>query len=168
MKNRVLKLIKRLNKATVNELVPILGATQGELVAILDELVNEQLVEKRVDKLYFYKEPQKKSKLPLFFEYHERDEIELIKKGFCAEIEDYKMMFLSNKSFSIHHKFINYFRQRMYLKQHQRLHKHFECNPKTPCCRCFYDKVFYFYIYDEQVFVSKNKLNSIIEKPFLK
>ena len=67
MKNKVLKLCKRLNKITIEEILPILMATEGEVIPIIKELQAEGLLEDRGDGVYFYKE-KIKEKQPLFIE----------------------------------------------------------------------------------------------------
>ena len=41
MKNKVLKLCKRLNKITIEEILPILMATEGEVIPIIKEFQAE-------------------------------------------------------------------------------------------------------------------------------
>lgn len=69
MKNKVLKLCKRLNKVTASEIAPILMLDEKEVSDILNELVNEDKLTVREDLIYFYKEVERKTPLPLFFEY---------------------------------------------------------------------------------------------------
>ena len=76
MKNKVLKLCKRLNKVTSSEIAPILMLDEKEVSNILNELVNEDKLTVREDLIYFYKEVERKTPLPLFFEYREKEEIE--------------------------------------------------------------------------------------------
>ena len=61
MKNKVLKLCKRLNKVTIDELLPILMATEGEIKPIIEELVINGLLDNRGDGVYFYKEKQQQN-----------------------------------------------------------------------------------------------------------
>ena len=75
MKNKVLKLCKRLNKVTASEIAPILMLDEKEVSDILNELVNEDKLTVREDLIYFYKEVERKTPLPLFFEYREKEEI---------------------------------------------------------------------------------------------
>lgn len=66
MKNKVLKLCKRLNKVTASEIAPILMLDEKEVSNILNELVNEDKLTVREDLIYFYKEVERKIPLPLF------------------------------------------------------------------------------------------------------
>ena len=78
MKNKVLKLCKRLNKVTASEIAPILMLDEKEVSNILNELVSEDKLTVREDLIYFYKEVERKAPLPLFFEYRTEQELELM------------------------------------------------------------------------------------------
>ena len=82
MKNKVLKLCKRLSKVTASEIAPILMLDEKEVSNILNELVSEDKLTVREDLIYFYKEVERKAPLPLFFEYRTEQELELIKRRF--------------------------------------------------------------------------------------
>ena len=73
MKNKVLKLCKRLNKVTASEIAPILMLDEKGVSNILNELVSEDKLTVREDLIYFYKEVERKAPLPLFFEYREKE-----------------------------------------------------------------------------------------------
>ena len=60
MKNKVLKLCKRLNKVTASEIAPILMLDEKKVSNILNELVSEDKLTVREDLIYFYKEVEKK------------------------------------------------------------------------------------------------------------
>lgn len=54
MKNKVLKLCKRLNKVTASEIAPILMLDEKEVSNILNELVSEDKLTVREDLVCFY------------------------------------------------------------------------------------------------------------------
>ena len=54
MKNKVLKLCKRLSKVTASEIAPILMLDEKEVSNILNELVSEDKLTVREDLIYFY------------------------------------------------------------------------------------------------------------------
>ena len=80
MKNKILKLCKRLGKVTVGEISPILCLTKAEIQPIIDELVNESRLNKRSDGIYFYIEPKPKQQKPLFLEFRTKQELDLLIK----------------------------------------------------------------------------------------
>ena len=99
MKNKVLKLAKRLGKFTVDEIGPLLMITKDNLMPVLGELVAEKRLIKREDGLYFYNEETiLKPKPPLFFEFRTKEELELIKKCFCADLTCVKTGLILNLS----------------------------------------------------------------------
>src|SRR5574344_1363785 len=161
MKSKVLKLCKRLNKVTIDEITPILQATRGEICPVLDELVAEGRLELRSDGTYFYKEVEvKKTNLPLFFEYHSSEEIDLIAKCFCANIEVSKVMNLTGLSKNCIDKFYKYFRELIYKKQLNELNQYFIDNPKIGREREYMGKYYYLYLYNDQLFVSQKLLKN--------
>ncbi|MFI3300743.1 MAG: hypothetical protein R3Y28_04910 [Candidatus Gastranaerophilales bacterium] len=155
MRSKVLKLIKRLNKASIDDIVPILGVTRAEISAVLEELVDEQLISKRDDDVYFYKEQKaKKSKLPLFFEFHEKDEIELITKCFLAEVEVVKVVKILAPQNYVINKFYKYFRQMIYKEQLKTLLNFHKIQPKTPQVREYMNNLFYLHLYKNKLFIN--------------
>ena len=96
MKNKVLKLCKRLNKTSLKEVLPILCATEAEVQPIFDGLEAEGLIKKREDGTYFYVELESnKPKLPLFFEYRTPEELDLIIRCFCTGLPSAKTSFIT-------------------------------------------------------------------------
>ncbi len=158
MKDKLLKLAKRLKKLTMEEIEPILNCEN--LQEILDDLVKEKLLQCQ-NGIYFYiKKEYKKSDLPLFFQFHTKEEIDMIIKCFCAGITSDKGAFLLEVSDATLQKFNAYFRKILYEKQLQELKEHFAKNPKAPKVRTFYEIPVYFYLYDEKLFVTGKELKA--------
>src|SRR5574344_594882 len=80
MKSKVLKLAKRLGKFCAEDILPIISITEIELQKVLLELKSEGAIKQRNDRTYFYQDETKKEnkKLPLFFEFRTKEELELI------------------------------------------------------------------------------------------
>lgn len=151
MKDKIKKLAKRLNKFSIEEIEPILNV--NNLQENLDELVEEKFLQFH-NGIYFYtKKESKKSDMPLFFQFHTKEEIDIIIKCFCAGITTDKGAFLLEVSDATLQKFNMYFRKMIYEKQLQKLKEHFANNPKASKIRTFYDIPVYFYLYDEKLFV---------------
>ena len=167
MKNKVLKLAKRLGKFTVDEIVPLLMITKDTLMPVLGELVAEKRLIKREDGLYFYNEETiLKPKQPLFFEFRTKEELELIKKCFCADLTCVKTALIMGFSHEVIGKFNRYFRNSIYENQIKVLKDLYAINPKTPRIRKFFDIPVYFYFFNEQTYVSNIRLKtSKMEKP---
>lgn len=162
MKNKILKLCKRLNKVTIPEIAPILMLTETEISMILNELVKEDKLTVREDFIYYYKEPISKPQLPLFFECRTQQEIEFIKRCFCADLPCTQAGIILNLDDNIIGKFNQYYREYIYNFQHEKLLNKFRLKPQEPRIRNFFEKSLYFYYYDSATYVSEQKLLSQI------
>lgn len=163
MKSKVLKLAKRLGKFCAEDILPIISIPEDELQKVLLELKAEGSIKQRSDGTYFYQEETKKEnkKLPLFFEFRTKEELDLIIKCFCADTTCVQTALITNLSDNIICKFNIFFRQKIYDKQFNILEKFYAINPQTPRIRNFFNTPVYFYYYNEQTFVSEKKLKSI-------
>lgn len=160
MKNKVLKLCKRLNKITIEEILPILMTDKNEIQPILDDFVEEGVLYIRDDNTYFYKEQSVKTKLPLFFECRTSKEVELIKRCFCADLPCTQTGIILNLKDDIIAKFNQYYREFIYTFQYKTLLNKYNKTPQEPRIRNFFDIPLYFYYYDGATYVSEQKLNS--------
>lgn len=164
MKERILKLCKRLDKFTLEEIVTIAeDINEATLELALMYLVNEKRIIKK-DNMYFYNKEFSKNnfhgKLPQFFQHHSKQEIDYIIKGFCANIEVLKMIDLFGFSNKVMNKFNQYFRTIIYEKQRQELLKLFEKTPKIPYERVYMNTKVYLYLYNNNLYVSEKYLVS--------
>ena len=95
MKERILKLCKRLNKFSLDEIETISEIDSEELKPIIDGLILEERLT-YCDGTYYYNKKvckkQQTGKLPLFFEFHKKQDIEYIIRGFCTDVEVLKMI----------------------------------------------------------------------------
>lgn len=154
-KSKILKLAKRLGKFTVDEIIPILMIAKEELMLVLGELTAENKVIKRDDGAYFYKEiKNKKQKLPLFFEFRTKEELDLIIKSFCADVEFTKIPLITGLSENIICKFHKYFRKNIFEQQKTELEKHFKKSPQQYRSRNFYGKLVFFYFYYDKLYIT--------------
>lgn len=99
MKERILKLCKRLNKFSLDEIETISEIDSSELKPIIDGLIQEERLT-YCDGTYYYNKKvcrkQQTSKLPLFFEFHKKQDIEHIPNVFYT-IEQIKEYVSKNK-----------------------------------------------------------------------
>lgn len=160
--NRILRLCKRLDKFTFNEVLEITeNIEEQDLKNIFNNLISEnKLIQK--NGIYFYNKQIAKTKqinqYPLFFQFHNKTEIEYIIKGFCANIEVLKIKDLLGISKNVLDKFYNYFRTQIYEKQKQELLKYYDKNPKIGLERKFMSAKIYLYLYNGNLFVLDKKL----------
>lgn len=162
MKERILKLCKRLDKFTLEEIVTIAeDINEATIELALMYLVNEKRIIKK-DNLYFYNKDFSKNnfhgKLPQFFQHHSKQEIDYIIKGFCADVEVLKMIDLFGYSKHVMNNFYQYFRTVIYEKQKDELLKYFEKQSKLGQERVYMNTKVYLYLYNNKLYVSEKYL----------
>lgn len=152
MKNKILKLAKRLETFKLEDVESIIG--EG-IEDILQELVEDRQLN-LVGEIYSYKAEQN-LQLPFCFKFHSQEKIEMITKCFCAGGKSKQASFLLDIADATVQ---NYFRQMIYERQLNTLKTHFEHEPKIPKMRKFYDIPVYFYLYDDELFVVDKPLKT--------
>lgn len=164
---QILQLCKRLNQFTLDEITTITELEQEEIKPILDELVKENHLSKFRNIYKFNKKPQtvsqgriERKNLNLMFEFRTQSEQEIIIKGFCLEIPPQKLCELINLKKNCICQYYAIFRKLIYEKQFEELLKNYELSPQIGRYRKFYNKLAYFYVYDNKVFVSNKLLKS--------
>ena len=162
MKNKILLLCKRLDKFDIDKIETISEIEQSELLPILDELIKENKLKLNAGVYSFITntQHQKKPKLPLFFQFHDKQTIDYIIRGFCADIEAKKMMVIFDTSKHVTNKFYQYLRIAIYENQLKELKELFEKNPKIPQERIYMNTKAYLYLYNHKLYVSEKYLTS--------
>lgn len=155
MKNKILKLAKRLETFRIEDIESIMG---DGIEDVLQELVKEGQL-KLVGGIYSYKAEQK-SPLPFCFKFHSQEKIEMITKCFCAGVKSKQASFLLDTGDATMQNFYKHFRQMIYERQLNTLKTHFEQKPKIAKMRRFYDIPAYFYLYDGKLFVADKPLKT--------
>ena len=157
MKDKILKLAKRLDKFRLEDIEGILGENGVEV--ILRELVADGRLD-LVGEIYSYKEPVKHLPLPFCFKFHSQEKIEMITKCFCAGVKSKQASFLLDIGDATMQNFYKHFRQIIYERQLNTLKTHFEQKPKIAKMRRFYDIPIYFYLYGGELFVVDKPLKT--------
>ena len=162
MRDRILKLCKRLDKFTFEEIVSIAeDVEESVLELMLSRLVQERKLIKR-NGIYFYDKQSlqhiQRLKLPQFFQHHSKDDISYLIKGFCADVEGLKMMDVFDLSKHVTNKFYQYFRIAIYNNQEQELLQYFHKHPKLPQERDYMYAKVYLYLYNNHLYVSEKYL----------
>ena len=153
MKNKILKLAKRLETFRFEDVESIMG----------EEILQELVENGRLDfngEIYSYKEPVKHLPLPFCFKFHSQEKIEMITKCFCAGVKSKQASFLLDIGDATMQNFYKHFRQMIYERQLNALKTHFEQKPKIAKMRRFYDIPVYFYLYDDELFVVDKPLKT--------
>lgn len=155
MKNKILKLAKRLETFKLEDVESIIG--EG-IEDVLQELVEDRQLN-LVGEIYSYKAEQN-LQLPFCFKFHSQEKIEMITKCFCAGVKSKQASFLLDIADATVQNFYKHFRQMIYERQLNTLKTHFEHEPKIPKMRKFYDIPVYFYLYDDELFVVDKPLKT--------
>lgn len=155
MKNKILKLAKRLETFRLEDIESIMG--EG-IEDALQELVKDGKLN-LVSGIYSYK-TERNLPLPFCFKFHSQEKIEMITKCFCAGVKSKQASFLLDIGDATMQNFYKHFRQMIFERQLNTLKTHFEREPKIPKMRRFYDIPVYFYLYDDELFVTDKPLKT--------
>lgn len=164
MKERILRLCKRLDKFTFEEISTIADdINESVLELLLLTLVHEKRLIKNGE-LYLYNKKICANKTsinqPQFLQHHSKQDADYMLKGFCADLEVFKLIDIFGFSKHVSNKFYTYFRTLIYETQKQELLKYFEKTPKMPQERIYMNTKVYLYLYDNKLFVSEKYLVS--------
>lgn len=174
MKDKILKLCRRLKKCTLNELVSYTETEEDIVKTALLYLENESFIQEKDGQIiYLEHKPIKKGKIEykkfdLMTEYRTPEEIDIIIKGFCLEIPPQKLCELVGLNSNCICHYYGVFRKMIYDRQFKILIKLFMDKPKQGRYRKFYEKYAFFYVYKNQVFVCDKLLRASLEKNFTK
>ena len=155
MKNKILKLAKRLETFSLEDVESIMG--EG-IENVLQELVKDGHLN-LVGGIYSYK-TERNLPLRFCFKFHSQEKIEMITKCFCAGVKSKQASFLLDIGDATMQNFYKHFRQMIYERQLNALKTHFEQKSKITKMRSFYDIPAYFYLYDGKLFVTDKPLKT--------
>ena len=155
MKDKILKLAKRLETFKLEDIESIMG---DGIEGVLQELVKDGQLN-LVGGIYSYKAERNLS-LPFCFKFHSQEKIGMITKCFCAGVKSKQASFLLDIGNATMQNFYKHFRQMIYERQLDALKTHFEQKPKIAKMRRFYDIPVYFYLYKDELFVADKQLKT--------
>ena len=153
MKDKILKLAKRLETFRLKDIESIMG--EG-IEYVLQELVKEGQLH-FVGEIYSYK-AERNLPLPFCFKFHSQEKIEMTTKCFCAGMNSKQASFLLDIRDATMQNFYKHFRQMIFERQLNTLKTYFEREPKIAKMRRFYDIPVCFYLYDDELFVTDKSL----------
>ena len=167
MKERVLKLCRRLDKFTLDEISTIAeDIDESVLELLLLTLVQEGKLTFR-NGLYFYNKQSFNKKYSIL-SYYPAKILDIVIRCFCLSIPAYKAKDIIAITESSTMQLYYIFRQLIYERQTKKLNFLYGKSPQQCRNRMFFDTEFHFYIYNNQVFVSENLFQSPDEKAFTK
>ena len=137
MKDKILKLCRRMRNATKTDLLQIAEIEPNVLETVLMYLLDEKLLEEKngcyfpIDKKELTEIPRIELRsLPLMIQCHSPETIDLIIRGFCEKIGCQKMCNIANVSTSTITAFYNEFRKLIYERQNNNLLNNYFINHK--------------------------------------
>ena len=167
MRERVLRLCKRLDKFTFDEISTIAeDVDEAVLELLLLTLVQEGKLTLRND-LYFYNKQSFNKKYSIL-SYYPAKILDIVIRCFCLSIPAYKATQIIGIADNSTVKLYTIFRELIYERQTNKLKLLYNKSPQQGRNRIFYDEEFSFYVYDNQVFVGENLFQSPEEKIFTK
>lgn len=161
---RILKLCKRLNRFTLDEIIIISEMTTDDLLPILNTFIskNKLLYENGV---YTYLKQQNISDKYSILKYYQKTTIDMVLRCFCESITTTKTSHILSMGEDQVQKFYTIFRKLIYERQEKCLKIFYFQSPQNARRRRFFEKEVYLYFYNNQVFISKNQLKSKNDKP---
>ena len=165
--NRVLRLCKRLDKFTLDEISTIAeDVDEAVLELLLLTFVQEGKLTLRND-LYFYNKQSFNKKYSIL-SYYPAKILDIVIRCFCLSIPAFKTTQIIGIADNSTVKLYTIFRELIYERQTNKLKSLYDKSPQQGRNRIFYDEEFSFYIYNKQVFVSEKLFQSPEEKAFTK
>ena len=151
MKDKVLRLCKRLDKFTLDEIGTISELNSEVLLPLLEMFIkNKKLIKK--GKIYQYNKNASsylaKNRLPQRYQHHSKQDIDYMIKCFCADVEVKKVMSVFNFGKHVVNMFYQSFRQALYQKQKDELLRWLKVKPKIPQEREYMGTTVYLYLYN--------------------
>lgn len=164
MKERILRLCKRLSKFTIDEISTISEINLTELLPIINELISEGKLLYQ-NGIYFYTKTQSISAKYSMFKYYPKVTIDMVLRCFCESISSTKTSYIISMGEDQVQKFYTIIRTLIYERQEKRLRDFYVQEPQNARRRKFFDQEIYLYIYNKQVFVSEILLQSPEDRP---
>ena len=164
MKERILRLCKRLNKFTLDEISTISELEPNKLLPIINELISENKLLQE-NGIYFYSKKQSISAKYSIFKYYPKVTIDLVLRCFCESISTTKVSHILSMGEDQVQKIYTIFRTLIYERQEKQLRDFYVQEPQNARRRMFFDQEVYLYIYNKQVFVSDILLQSPEDRP---
>lgn len=172
MKDKILKLCRRLKECTLDDLISLTEEEEYIIKSTLTYLENCGCIKTDNDLIVFIQNPLKSNieqkKLNIMLNYANDEDTEKIIKGFCLEILPSKLQHFVGVKQQCVAEYYAKFRELIFKKQHRTLRKRYDEKPQEGRYRIFYDRYVFFYVYDNKIYLSDYLLRGQFEKKFNK
>lgn len=159
MREQILKLCRRLDKFTLDNLLMITEMETEELLPIVQELLTEGKISESNGQYSYCKKVSVMQKYSIF-SYYTSSVVDTIIRCFCSGIPAYITSQIAGIGKCQTEKFYDIFRIELYEKQTKNLKSFYFQKPQIARNRMFFDTELHFYIYENQVFVSDELFES--------
>ena len=164
--NRVLRLCRRLDKFTLDEISTIAeDINESVLELLLLTLIQDGKLSLK-NGMYFYN--KQISKKPSILSFYPKQIIDTAIRCFCLSIPAYKTSQIIGIANNSTVKLYNIFRELIYERQTKKLKSLYKRTPQQCRNRIFFNEELSFYVYNNQVFISENPFQNPDEKAFTK
>ena len=163
MKERILRLCKRLSKFTIDEISTISELAPDRLLPIINELISCGKL-RQENGLYLYSKKKSISAKYSIFKYYPKVTIDMVLRCFCESITTTKTSHILSMGEDQVQKIYTIFRTLIYERQEKWLRNFYAQEPQNARHRKFFEKEVYLYIHNKQVFVSEILLQSPNDK----
>lgn len=164
MRERILRLCKRLDKFSFEDISTIADDVQENVLELmLTMFVQEKRLTLR-NNTYFYNKASCKTQIPQIFQYHSKEDTDLIIRCFCANISSNVACNIAKVADGTIVKFYQLFREKIYNRQEQDLIKNYSNDPQIARHRIFFEQEVHFYTYRDTIYVSDKIYESSKER----
>lgn len=162
-----------MKRCTLADIVQFTEAEDTAIETVLLYLEQEGLIQINNGVISPFEEKKLKNdicnkNIDLMFQFRTEEEINIILKGFCLEIPPTKLHYFIDVKQQCVCDYYCLFRKFIYERQFKNLLYLFFEKPQIGRYRKFYEKYAYFYIYNNQVYVSEKYLRATLEKNYTK
>lgn len=137
MKERILRLCKRLSKFTIDEIYTISELEPNKLLPIINKLISEDILV-QVNGIYFYSKKQSISAKYSIFKYYSKVTIDFVLKCFCESINTTKTSHIISIGEDQVQNFYTIFRTLIYERQEKWLRNYYVQKPQNARRRKFF------------------------------
>ena len=155
MNDQILKLCRRLDKFTFDEMLLISEVDSEILLPILNGFVTANKLVLNNGIYTFKEEKEIEFVSDSIMTYYPPHIVEMVMRSYCAEVPTYKVAFQINMNNEQVVKFYKYFRSVIYERQYRELISLYFKNPQQPKHPTFLGKKATLYMYNNVVYVAK-------------
>ena len=164
MRDRILRLCKRLDKFTIEEIVSIAEDIEE---SVLELMISTFVQERKLiqqGELFIYNKMIKKGNNYSLFKYYPPIIIDVVIKSFCVPIPAYKAALISGVGEVQAMKLYNIFRTAIYKRQYEKLIYLYKIDPQKSRNRMFFNSKAYFYTYNDNIYVIDTRFKNENER----